>query len=186
MEKHVFLIGPGGIGKTSTGPFLARLIGREFVDLDQEFMVRIGHIGRYIRQHGYAAYVRQNADLLLQHVAGRSSPAVVALSSGFLIAETEHDTVMKNRQIVKDLGHTVMPLPYHDIERCADIVTARQVGRGFNLQRSIERPKFLARVAVYRTLVDHIVVSQGRPEEVARDTFMRISNADTALGKPDP
>lgn len=33
---RIFLIGPGGVGKSTTGNILAELIGYNFIDLDQE------------------------------------------------------------------------------------------------------------------------------------------------------
>ena len=75
MNGHVFLIGPGGVGKTSSGPYLAKLVEREFIDLDEIFMSRVGHIGQYIEKFGYAQYVRENSPVarLLMRTALTSS-----------------------------------------------------------------------------------------------------------------
>ena len=46
---RIFLIGPGGVGKTTAGAELARQLGCAFVDLDQQFMARVGQIDAVIR-----------------------------------------------------------------------------------------------------------------------------------------
>jgi len=45
MPTVLHLIGPGGAGKTTVGPHLARRLGWQFVDLDERFMSREGSIG---------------------------------------------------------------------------------------------------------------------------------------------
>lgn len=44
MTTILHLIGPGGAGKTTVGPYLARRLGWQFVDLDERFMSREGSI----------------------------------------------------------------------------------------------------------------------------------------------
>ena len=88
MDRNIYLIGPGGVGKTSSGPKLAELLGREFVDLDEKFMSGRGHIGQYISEHGYAKYVRANSQLFFEHIDQSAKPLVAALSSGFIVSET--------------------------------------------------------------------------------------------------
>nr|WP_170418441.1 shikimate kinase [Ruegeria atlantica] len=177
MDRHIFLIGPGGVGKTSSGPHLARHLGRKFVDLDELFMSGPGHIGRYIKDNGYARYVRENSKVFFDHVFRRSPPCVCALSSGFLIAEVEAKTVELNRVSVKKVGYSVLLLPHADPDQCATIVVTRQVRRGLNLRPEIERPKFLERLPVYRSLADQVTVFQGRPEGAAHSIFAQLNKA---------
>ncbi|BAW81135.1 shikimate kinase [Candidatus Nitrosoglobus terrae] len=42
MIENVFLIGPMGVGKTTVGRYLARLLGRKFYDSDREIVYRTG------------------------------------------------------------------------------------------------------------------------------------------------
>ncbi|WP_300074368.1 shikimate kinase [uncultured Ruegeria sp.] len=177
MDRHIFLIGPGGVGKTSSGPHLARLIGCEFVDLDELFMSGPGHIGRYIKEHGYAQYVRENSKLFFEHIVGRVPPCVCALSSGFLIAETEVETVELNSTAVRKEGFSILLLPHADPDECAKIVAIRQAQRGLSLRQEIEHSKFLARLPVYRSLADQVTVFQGQPEGGALSIFTELYGA---------
>ncbi|MEO9515273.1 MAG: shikimate kinase [Paracoccaceae bacterium] len=179
MDWHIFLIGPGGVGKTSTGPHLAKLVGCEFVDLDDLFMSGPGHIGRYIKDHGYARYVRENSKLFFEHIFRRSRPCVCALSSGFLIADVEVETVELNRAAVKGKGYSVLLLPHAEDDECVKIVAARQVQRGLNLRHEIEHPKFLARLPVYRSFADQVTVFQGAPKDAAHSIFAALGKIAT-------
>jgi len=66
--RCIFLIGPGGTGKSSTGPLLAAIISATFVDLDLEVCDRIMDIPRLVETLGYAAYCEANAEVAEQLV----------------------------------------------------------------------------------------------------------------------
>ena len=176
MDRHIFLIGPGGIGKTSCGPHLARLMSHEFVDLDELFMSGPGHIGCYIKCHGYAQYVRKNSEFFFQQFSKCILPRVWALSSGFLIAETEIETVERNRAAIAKEGSSVLLLPHENPNECAKIVVNRQMQRGLNLRSETELPKFLARLPIYQSLADQIVVYQGTPNNAAKAIHNQLRN----------
>ena len=59
----IFLIGPGGAGKTTAGALLAKRLGRPFIDLDHRFAEQHGDISRFVDQYGYGVYARANVDL---------------------------------------------------------------------------------------------------------------------------
>jgi shikimate kinase len=52
------LVGPGGAGKTTAGQALANRLGIPFVDLDEQFGLRIGDISAYLTAYGYEAFHR--------------------------------------------------------------------------------------------------------------------------------
>ena len=60
---HLFLIGPGGAGKSTVGEKLAVRLGYAFVDLDAQFCERVANIREYLKSDGYEAYLEQNAAL---------------------------------------------------------------------------------------------------------------------------
>lgn len=166
-SRHVFIIGPGGIGKTSSGPFLSRFLKRPFVDLDAEFMARVGHIGNFIGTHGYAAYVCENSKLFFRMLDDIEAPHVMALSSGFLIPETELETVAANRRAAREMGTSIMPLPHHAEIEAANIVAKRQAQRGLGLNVVKEREKFLSRIDIYREIADRTAIYTGDPSQAA-------------------
>ena len=163
--KHIFLIGPGGVGKSTTGPLLAELLNRPFVDLDDVFCDEIENVGTYIRSKGYEAYVRANADLAQDLIRRRAEPMVMALSSGSLVTNVLPEVIARTRAIVHETGISILLLPAG--EDMAGIVVARQLARGFGLERESERQKFLDRAEAYRALADICVDSSRRPDEIA-------------------
>ena len=81
------LVGPGGAGKTTAGQALANRLGIPFVDLDEQFGIRIGDISAYLTAYGYEAYANRNVQLYLDIRDSFSEEAVLALSSGFMTYE---------------------------------------------------------------------------------------------------
>ena len=47
--ETIFLLGPGGVGKSTLGRVLAGRLNWPLIDLDLEFCERIAEIGRFIR-----------------------------------------------------------------------------------------------------------------------------------------
>jgi shikimate kinase len=80
----IYLIGPGGAGKTTTGAALADRLDIPFVDLDAEFATRLGDISVYLDTYGYDAYAAQNVSVDRALTSVAEPFRVVALSSGFM------------------------------------------------------------------------------------------------------
>ncbi|VUS77315.1 Shikimate kinase 2 [Klebsiella pasteurii] len=59
----LFLIGPGGVGKSTVGALLAQAMSYRLIDLDSEFCEQVLNIRQYIQRDGYERYVRENAAL---------------------------------------------------------------------------------------------------------------------------
>lgn len=78
---HLFLIGFMGTGKTVVGRALAVLLGRSFLDLDQEIEARCGRrIVEIFRDEGEAGF-REREESVLGEVV-KSAAAVIALGGG--------------------------------------------------------------------------------------------------------
>lgn len=172
--KHIFLIGPGGVGKSTTGPLLAALLHRPFVDLDTVFCDEIENIGTYMKREGYDAYARANADLAERAIRRQAEPMVMALSSGSLVTTGLAEVITQTRAIVHEAGISVALLPGGTLDEAGEIVIARQLTRGFGLRREPERQKFLDRAETYRALASICVDSSRSPGVVAREIFDRL------------
>src|SRR5437879_3438162 len=91
LAKNIFFIGPGSVGKTTTGRALAQRLGRQFVDIDAHFCERIAMIPHYIQDRGYVAYCEANSALADDLVNEYPEDTVFATPSGFLAhAESPH------------------------------------------------------------------------------------------------
>ncbi len=144
----IALVGPGGSGKSTCGSLLAAELGSVFVDLDHEFLSRIGHIGKHIDSHGYASYARSNVLLYLAIKSELSDDDVIALSSGFFCYNEDVDQGYgpAKDELLKH-PHTYCILAAHDFERCVVETVRRQMSRPYldtsaNRQREIIRARF--------------------------------------------
>jgi len=174
--RHIFLIGPGNVGKTTVGAALAAKLGVPFVDLDQEYMERIGHIGRYIDTEGYAVYRQRNSALLgelLDEAQGRS---VFALSSGFLAYQASINEVAADADRIARHGVSVLLLPSRTAEESADLIVARALSRPYlKANPSREREKFLQRFAQYQEQASDIqIYSMAAPDVIADQIIERL------------
>jgi shikimate kinase len=164
--EHTFLIGPGGVGKSTLGAAIAPRLNRPLVDLDLEFCDRIGTIGPYIAAEGYPAYRQANLDLALQLVGALSEPSIFVTASGFLAAEPQSDDYRAASALIAT-GYAITLLPTLDLARATDIVVERQMRRGFTFDRAGETEKFRHRFYLYRDKGDMLVLSTQPASQVA-------------------
>lgn len=83
---HIFLIGPMGAGKTTTGVALAGRLGVPFVDLDREIEQKHGAtVAQIFASHGEAHF--RELELAQLREVCRRPPGVVALGGGTLLTD---------------------------------------------------------------------------------------------------
>src|SRR5215217_6132884 len=143
-REHIFLIGPGGVGKSTLGRLLATHSDRTAVDLDLEFCDRIGEIGAFIRKDGYQRYRELNLALAKDLVAAQPAPIVFVTSSGFLAAAEDTQDYRQAFALV-GTGYSICLLPSLDRDTATEIVASRQLLRGFGAERLSETDKFRRR-----------------------------------------
>ena len=178
----IFLVGPGGAGKSSVGPLLADLLQVTFVDLDTEFCGEVADIPTYIRERGYRAYCEANAVLAESIVNGSSGDLVLATSSGFLVHDGCDDIVERNLALIRRTGTSVYLQPARDLDGAATVLAFRQVRRYPGLDLAAEAMIAHARCGRYETAADCTVLADCDPHEVANlisvELLLRQSHAD--------
>jgi shikimate kinase len=168
---RIFLVGPGGAGKSTSGKILAELIGVKFIDLDSEFCDRIDNIRSYIENYGYQKYCLTNSDLFYDILEELGEDFVFVLSSGFLAYENS-DLISKHKKTIEETGLSVMILPSESFEECRDIIVERQLSRGFGLKREKEIKTISERFDLYKNYGDIKIFSCENPDIIA----MRIAD----------
>lgn len=163
----IFIIGPGGVGKSTCGEILANLLGYYFIDLDVEFCKRVENVGSYINNFGYEKYCFKNSELFYKIIDQHVENFVFSLSSGFLVHENSDDLTLKHKQTLKDSGISVLLLPSESLEVSTNIVINRQLSRGFGLKEDREKTKFIQRFPIYKELGDIKIFSYAKPEIIA-------------------
>lgn len=173
---RIFLIGPGGVGKTTCGEILANLLGYSFIDLDVEFCKRFENVGNYISNYGYEKYCLDNSKLFYEILSQPLENFVFSLSSGFLVHENMALLTLKHKQTLKDQGISVLLLPSEALGESEEIIVRRQLSRGFGLEENREKTKFVQRYPIYKELGDIKIFSQAKPEVIAEQMKKEITS----------
>jgi len=152
----VFLIGFMGAGKTTVGRHLARLMGWDFVDLDEEIVgAERRDIPRIFAEEG-EVYFRRLEGEVLSSLRGRTR-LVVACGGGTYAHED-------NRRLIDGLGRAVwirLPLEVA-LRRCAG-----GPGRPLLKDRTEAEALFRRRLPSYRAAALHVDASGLSAEQVA-------------------
>ena len=172
--EALFLLGPGGVGKSTLGLELARKLAWPLVDLDLEFCQQLGLIGDFLRAHGYERYREANLALAQKLVSFHKEPIIFVTASGFLAAQAgTRDNAEAHNLIATGYGITL--LPSLDLEAATQLVVARQMTRGFDVPQELEDRKFRERFPIYLREGDALVVSVASPPQIA-DTLIEALN----------
>ena len=176
-HENVFLLGPGGVAKSTLGTALARQSGWPLIDLDLEFCHRIAVIGPFIASHGYEAYRFENLRLAARLVAALTRPTLFVTSSGFLAAPAESNDYRGALALVCS-GYGITVLPSLNLNEATEIVVARQATRGFDFDRDEQTRKFQHRFEIYRNKGDMLVVSMAHAGETAGAVIAALGGLD--------
>lgn len=148
----IHLVGPGGAGKTTVGAALAVRLGLQFVDLDTEFMARVGDISQQIDDEGYETYARNNVETYIS-ISDSANPCVIALSSGFMTYPNEiHLQYPGIRSKIAASRLTFVLLPSIDLEACVRETVRRQLTRPFIRSAAKEEAVIRERYATYMSV----------------------------------
>jgi len=152
----VFLIGFMGAGKTTVGRHLARLMGWDFTDLDEEIVgTERRSIPRIFIQEGEAYFRRREMEILAS-LRGRTR-LVVACGGGTYAHED-------NRRLIDGMGRAVwirLPLEVA-LRRCAD-----GPGRPLLKDENQAEALYRRRLPSYRAAALHVDAGGLTAEEVA-------------------
>ena len=182
----IWLVGPGGAGKSTTGPLVADGLGLPFHDLDRRFAERLGSIDDFIAARGYEGYAHANVEECLSLVEEDTRPAVVALSSGFMTYPPGvHPHYPQLRREVEASPTTFVLLPSLDLETCAAETVRRQLARP-NCRRGASREDTVVRerFPIYACLSAHKIETMRPPAAVAAAIVARYRDAARVDNRP--
>ncbi len=99
VSNNVFLIGLMGVGKTSVGRYLARLLKRPFFDADKEIELRTGVCIPWIFDQEGEAGFRKREELVIDELTQHDG-IVLATGGGAVLSED-------NRKYLAARGHVI-------------------------------------------------------------------------------
>ena len=156
-ERHIYLSGPMGAGKSTIARRLAASLGRPAVDLDAAIEARAGRsVADLFRERGEAAFRDLEAELALEHAEHRD-PLVVALGGGTVV----RDAV---RRALVTTGHVLT------LDARPEVLAARTAGSARPLLAGTDAASRLAALRAERAAAyaeAHAVIdAEGEPDAV--------------------
>jgi shikimate kinase len=97
-EQSIFLVGPMGVGKTTIGRQLSRLLDYEFLDSDREIEQRTGASIPWIFDMEGEEGFRRRETAIIDELTAR--PAVVLATGGGAVIKPENRACLQQRGIV--------------------------------------------------------------------------------------
>ena len=158
------------------GKILAEMTGYKLIDLDREFMEKIGNITTYIPEQWYENYCKQNSKLFYTLLEENTQDTIFVLSSGFLVHENLDTLTNKHKKTIKKEWLSILLLPSKSKGESTNIVVQRQLSRGFGLNEERERKKFRKRFDIYKEFGDIKIYSTDTPENIAKEMKKEIDN----------
>ncbi len=177
---RIHLVGPGGAGKSTVGAALADRIEFPFLDLDSEFMSRVGDISEVIDRDGYRTYARMNVETYLA-IADAGGPSVIAMSSGFMTyAEDIHPLYLGIHSKISSSPTTFVLLPSLELESCVRETVRRQLTRPFVHSAPKEESVIRERYGIYMA-IQATKIETGGSADQAVEHILATLPPNTAL-----
>lgn len=148
--ENTILIGMPGCGKSTVGPLIARLIGKQFVDADALIVERAGKsIPDIFNEEGEDGFRKWETAVLAE--LGGKSGLVIATGGGCVTREENYPALHQN-------GHIIW------LQR--DLSLLPTDGRPLSQTTALQE-MYVTRKHMYEHFADHIVLNESEPNEVA-------------------
>ncbi|OTG75809.1 shikimate kinase I [Acinetobacter sp. ANC 4169] len=171
---NVYLVGPMGAGKTTVGRHLAELLGREFLDSDQEIERKTGATIPWIFEKEGEKGFRNRETMVIDELTARSQ--LVIATGGGAVTQSPNREFLKQRGIVVYLYTPVeiqLQRTYRDKNR-----PLLQVE---NPEQKL-RDLLAIRDPLYREIADYIIeTNQGAARDLAQKILHMIVSQEAKL-----
>jgi len=164
-KRNVFLIGPMGSGKSAVGRLLARLLDAPFYDSDFEIERRTGVDIPYIFEREGEARFREREREIIDELT-QLEPIVLATGGGAVV-RTE------NRRWLAERGHVIY-LQTSVEQQVQRVRHAKHRPLLANVDPEVKLEQLmLERAALYRSIADTTVVTDGRKVQSVAEDILR-------------
>ena len=169
------MVGPMGAGKTTIGRALAKKLGRDFIDVDEEIIQRSGVDIPWIFEREGEAGFRERERCVIEQLAKRDN-VLIATGGGAILA-------VQNRQTMANTGTVIyLHATLKEQVRRTSKDSKRPLLAGGN-RKKILKDLMAQREPLYRELADVVIETDRRgPRVVVRELTQRLENAEKHLG----
>jgi len=169
MSIHLFIIGPGGVGKTTCSLSLGKRLGFKVIDLDSRFLEKFQAPPKYITENGYDNYCLLNSNLFEQLINENHNINYILVASSGLLTYQFNNLKNINKQLIEKNGISILLLPSRNIKEATNIVVKRQLNRPYGKINDPLKAKleFIRRFKIYKKLGDMKIFSHDSPEKIA-------------------
>lgn len=162
--SRIVLTGFMGSGKTTVGPIIARLLGWQFVDVDDVIESDAGmNIAQIFARDGEGAFRDREQATIAQLATGRA--LVIALGGGAIERKETRDLLLETPETL--LVHLEVELGT-TLTRCRGTEKTRPV----LADRANLETRYRRRLPLYRTAHINLVVDTLTPEQVAAEILL--------------
>lgn len=147
FDRHVFIIGMPGSGKSSLGRRVANNMGIRYVDMDARITEAVGcSVTDIFAQYGEQAFRNAETNILIQLT--REQPSVISTGGGTVLRE-ENRAIMQNNGLILLIDRPLQQI-LSDIKLDRRPLLA-QKGLG-----EVER-LYYERIDIYRSVADYVL-----------------------------
>lgn len=176
MEKHIYLNGFMGAGKSRIGPILASLLECPFYDTDKLIEQRAGKkISQIFNDDGEQLFRKLESDMI-REVSAKEEKAVVSLGGGALTIPSNKISVEKKGIIIylKSAPQVILQRIKHSSKRPLLNVPKDADFEKNMLKRITEMLE--ERKEIYESADIIISRDEGEPDQIARLIFQELKN----------
>lgn len=168
LHKTVAMVGMMGSGKTAVGTALARALGVNFVDSDEEIVRASGHsIAEIFERDGETFFRARETEVIARLLRG--TPCILSTGGGAFLAQT-------NRDLIHDVGISVwLDVDVETLWQRVRYKNTRPLLRTDNPYQTL-RTLYAARLPFYRQAdVTVTATTEGSVDDMAAKVIAALS-----------
>lgn len=165
MNRHIFIIGMMGSGKSTIAPLLSDKLKIPYVDIDQDLMEILSLNIEEIFNYSEKKFRFLESTYFLEHI--KNSPTIYATGGGIVLDK-------KNRGVLKNIGYTV--LLKASVSILNDRVNTDNTKRPLLKNKSTLEKLWNQRKKYYRDCSDVVIDTENKSPQVITNEIIEKMN----------
>mgnify|MGYP006150374607 FL=1 len=165
MNRHIFIIGMMGSGKSTIAPLLSDKLKIPYVDIDQDLMEILSLNIEEIFNYSEKKFRLLESTYFLEHI--KNSPTIYATGGGIVLDK-------KNRGVLKNSGYTV--LLKASVPILNDRVNTDNIKRPLLKNKSTLEKLWNQRKKYYRDCSDVVIDTENKSPQVITNEIIEKMN----------